>query len=435
MRRLCIGVLLMVTALMGASASYAKDKDDSATTLPPLIAAGKIPCTLTASRFIAEGTMADKTKGKFYEAACQEGLGYVVIDHENNGPPTAFDCVAANEPRSDGKKSDIACILPGNTSSVAALQPSITKLGEPCTVTKTRVLGSSPDKSYFELACDSGAGYILMLPRAIGAVQPHAYNCLDMDPNGTTKCAMNDRDAYVTSQVTRLLAASGKTCALKDKRYVGTSTDESTFYEAACQAGDGYIIQAAPGGQFKVAIKCVDAFGILGGCTLTDARAALTQENALYSDLAKKSGFNCDVGKYAPFPPDGKNEVVELQCSNRPDGGVGVFPLHGGKPMVYDCLRAENLGYRCSYSTPDSLYGKLSAQLAAKGKGSCVVNGARPFGATSTSDLIEVSCADGGLGWVIEYPQGGAMPTDLLNCAQAAAASSAGCQLPTNKRK
>jgi len=171
----------------------------------------------------------------------------------------------------------------------------------------------------------------------------------------------------------------------------------------------------------------------MGGCTLTDTRAALTAENALYSDLAKKAGFNCDVAKYGPFPVQGAVDVVELKCSNREDGGVGVFPVKGVS-IVYDCIRSVNQGYACTYTKPELNYPKLTAQLVARGRTSCTVSGARPFGANDTYDYVEVACADGGPGWVIQYPLTAQKPNDLLNCAQAANLAPGGCQLPTNKR-
>jgi hypothetical protein len=64
-----------------------------------------------------------------------------------------------------------------------------------------------------------------------------------------------------------------------------------------------------------------------------------------------------------------------------------------------------------------------------------VVNDARAYGRTSEgADLIEVSCADGGPGWVLEYPAHVAEPAGALrNCVQAAASGSGGCQLAANK--
>ena len=54
-----------------------------------------------------------------------------------------------------------------------------------------------------------------------------------------------------------------------------------------------------------------------------------TEQAGLYSRLATKAGFACTVGKYAMFPSKAREEVVELQCSNRPDGGVAVFDADG----------------------------------------------------------------------------------------------------------
>jgi len=72
--------------------------------------------------------------------------------------------------------------------------------------------------------------------------------------------------------------------------------------------------------------------------------------------------------------------------------------------------------------------------LKAKGT-SCAVNDARPYGRTSEgADLIEVSCADGAPGWVLEYPPHAAEPSGAVrNCLQAAASRGGGCQLAANK--
>jgi hypothetical protein len=128
--------------------------------------------------------------------------------------------------------------------------------------------------------------------------------------------------------------------------------------------------------------------------------------------------------------------VVELQCSNRPDGGIGIFPARG-TPRVLDCVRSLTEGYKCSFSPESAAYPRLYAQLQAKGKPSCQVSGARPFGRTTAGeDLVEVACSDGGPGWVLQYPTtGGSTPSTLLNCAQAAQMGGGkGCQLPTNMK-
>jgi hypothetical protein len=204
------------------------------------------------------------------------------------------------------------------------------------------------------------------------------------------------------------------------------------------------MLEVDPAGRLAAATDCLRAVDIAGGCTLTDTRQAEIAPDGPYSDLAKETygdlaktaGFDCAVSKYADFPPKANGaEVVELACSNRPDGGVGLFPSTG-RPEVWDCLRSRAEGYTCTFSSESGAYGKLTTQLKAKGT-SCVVNDARPYGRTSEgADLIEVSCADGGPGWVLEYPPHVAEPIGgLLNCTQAAASGGEGCQLAANKAR
>jgi len=430
MKRLAMGLLLAVAAGMFGTGAQAAAAEDTTAVLQPVITAANIPCTVTASRFIIEGTMTTGTKSaaRFYEASCKEGPGFVIVVPKDKTPATSFDCGQVNQEAKEAAAK-------GKPSQIAALQPLVTKLGVPCTVVKTRTIGSGAKATYYEIACDSGAGFILTTPRVIGASQPEVFNCLDMaqDPNSTTKCQLIDLDAYVASQAAKLVSASGKACPLKSQRYVGETAEHKSFYEVACQDGSGWMLGAAYDGKFDSATTCINATGIMGGCTLTDTRAALTAENALYSDLAKKAGFNCDVAKYGPFPVQGAVDVVELKCSNREDGGVGVFPVKGVS-IVYDCIRSVNQGYACTYTKPELNYPKLTAQLVARGRTSCTVSGARPFGANDTYDYVEVACADGGPGWVIQYPLTAQKPNDLLNCAQAANLAPGGCQLPTNKR-
>jgi hypothetical protein len=336
-------------------------------------------------------------------------------------------------PGPDGKPNPAACKLPANANPAAGLTAVVAKAGRTCTVDKARYIGSSPEMGFYEVACHEGAGYILQLPKAPDAT-PVAGMCLSFSPTSNVKCELTPPDQQMVV-IDHLVTASGKACTIKDRRYIGSTADHSDYFEVACADGKGFLLQADATGKFQAAIDCAKATNIGGGCTLTDSRQAETEQDAIYTDLAKKAGFDCVVAKYADFPATENNtEVVELACSNRPDGGIGYFAPKA-PPIVWDCLRAESEGYRCSFSPTSALYGKLTAQLKAKGKASCIVSGARSYGRTTTgADLIEVACSDGGPGWVLDYPPGSNLPGELLNCAQAAATGGGGCQLPTNMK-
>lgn len=431
--RLGFAVTMALSALAAATAACAKDTSDTET--PPLVAAAHAPCTVTASRLIGQGTLTDKTEIKSYEVACQEGLGYVIVAKlKPAGTPIYFDCLAAARPGPDGKPASTVCKLTANANPAAGLQPLVDKTGHHCSIDKARAIGSGSDKNYYELACKGGEGLVLATPVSVGGPAPAADTCLAQADGSALKCTLTTTEQQL-AVVDPLAAASGKACTIKNRRFVGVMTSGETYYEVACADGKGYMFAADANGKLSQALNCTDATGIAGGCTMTDIRQAQTEESALYSRLAKKAGFDCQVSKYGVFPNNNTSaEVVELQCANRPDGGIGIFPANGG-PRVYDCLRAQNQGYRCSMSPETALYAKLSAQLRAKNKPSCVVSGARPLGHTSSTDLIEVACADGGPGWVLEYPTASTEPSTLLNCAQAAAAGGGGCQLPSNRKR
>jgi hypothetical protein len=424
---------MMVAALTGASAAAAAPKDDSATAVPPLLQAKGIPCTPTATRFIDKGTLQDGAEASFYEVACQDSLGVVLVSRNKEPKVQAEDCLFASKPTADGKPSKLTCKLPDNVNVPALLSKSLVKFGRDCTVDKFRGIGDTPTLALAEVACQGGAGYIMMYPMAAGA-EGAANPCLGYDDlqGAQLKCELTTPEQR-SARVQELTTAGGKPCTVKGHRFVGTTPDHSDYVEVACNEGKGYVIEADAAGKFKSETDCAMA-QISGGCTLTDSRAAQTEQNGVYTKLAKKAGFDCAVSKYAAFSVDKPGvDVVELQCGNRKDGAVGIFPA-SGPAEVYDCIRSQTQGYHCSFTNEADVYPILYAQLKAKGKSSCVVNGARGIGRTKEGeDFVEVACADGGPGWVLDYPPNASQPGTLMNCAQAA--SVGGCKLPTNTKK
>lgn len=430
-----LAILAMVGALCGATAAAAADKDDAAVKAPPLLQQAGVACTVTAARTIVkDGVLGDGVPASIYEVACQEGLGQVVIARAKAPLVQTLDCLLADQPGVDGKPSKLACKLPANADPKAAFGPVLSKLGRDCAVANARGVGSTAAQTVYEVACQSGPGYIVMIAKAADGASS-ANPCIGYDElsGAGVKCTLTtpeQREAAIQD----LAKAGGKPCAVKGHHFVGTTSDHSDYLEIACTDGKGYMLETDAGGKFKAEIDCGQAAGIAGGCTLTDTRAAQTEQNNLYAKLAKKAGFNCDVSKYAAFAVNQPGvDVVELQCGNRPDGGVGIFPATGA-PRVLDCIRSQTEGYHCTYTKDADIYPALYAQLKAKGKPSCVVSGARGLGRTKEGEeFVEVACADGGPGWVLDYPAGADQPGTLMNCAQAA--SIGGCQLPTNVKK
>ena len=250
---------------------------------PGLIKAAQLPCTLSEARFMFSAVGADKGRAKVYEAACREGLGYVIVAPEKTGAvPVIFDCMAMTQPVR-GKPNPMACKLAANADPAKGLSIVMARSGRTCAVEKGRYLGSTEDLNVYEVACHDGGGYILKAAKA---------------PSGTTTAAACS--VYG--------ANSNLKCILLTPEQQLGAVAGLTETQQAQTARDGPYSDLAKG---------------------------------TYSDLAKTSGFDCAVSKYADFPPRPNGaEVVELACSNRPDGGVGLFPTTG-RPVVWDCLRAQ----------------------------------------------------------------------------------------------
>ena len=446
----------------------AKKREQGMKEAPAIIQASGAGCTVSDARFIGEGqqdipdaaasaaigkaakdqlngdkeAMA-KLKGKlkekvsYYEVACNEGMGFAVIAKKDvaGSVPQTYSCLESSQPGPDGKTGGLACILPGNQNSKAGLSPFVKKGGVTCDIENARAIGSGAKNSYFEVACKGGAGYIVQTTSPMNVAGDVAVNsCLLYEEGGNVSCKLTTRQTQL-AVVDTLNTGAGTNCAIKDKRYV-LSTKTDNYYEVACQDGKGYMYQqAAATSAFVKAIPCAQAGFVGGGCTMTDAVAAQTEQAGFYTKLAAKAGFPCDVEKYGMLPTnDPKKEIVELKCKGTDVGGIAVFTATGG--TVYDCLTAELNGFRCSFSKKDTQYARLTKDLVGFNKASCTVSDARIIGANDNEGFVEVACSDGLPGWVLGYPTGVTKPAakEFLSCAQAKGIGG-GCKLPTNKTK
>ena len=438
MRRLTMAMAAPATLMLGAAplAAHAQDKsaaiskdqrDKGMKDTPALAKTAGLTCDISDAYYL--GTSTSKTgKAEIYEVACRQGLGYALISE--SGGVKAYDCLATSA------QPGLKCKLAANANPIAAFQPVVTQSGAPCTVTDARYLGSSDTQSVYEAACREGPGFLIQTaaPGKTGATE--AIPCAAVQAQNT-HCTLTTKaqmDGYISS----LAAKSGKPCDVTNNRYIGSDkTSGVTYYELACSQGVGFIVATDKVGGYKSTITCSQAQG-LGGCTLTDSTKLAAEETGNYTRMIKAAGFNCDVSKYRSIGLDpNKNEVVELACSNRPDGTVAVFPaVANGQTRLYDCVISGQFGATgaCTFSSPEPVYAKYSAALAAKGKSSCKVSGAKYLGRSgSNTDFVETACTDGKPGWVMELNSGNAV-VSLLSCGQAKAQGVA-CTLPTNQRR
>jgi hypothetical protein len=394
---------------------------------PAVVQTLGLNCQVSDARLIGEDK---KNKVSYYEVACQPGaMGFVVQSAAEGGAASSFSCIEANTPPAPDKPPSAPCLLPGNANPNSILQGMIDKTGVSCVPEKARGIGQTKTSTYIEVACQGGAGYVVTATAPFDAAKPaQTQNCLLYDDAETNiKCTLSDKAARL-AVIDTLNKSANNNCAIKDRRFVGQSKDNATFFEVSCQDGKGYIYKTDTKGALAQSYECVKATAILGGCQLTDARQAMTDQAALYTRLAKSAGGNCDVEKYALFPAKPGEEDVEMACKDG-SGVIGIFKPGGKGSMVVDCGRAPVAGFKCSLTKPESAYKNLTSDLKKFNYNSCEVSNTRLVGKTDKGTLLmEVACADKLKGYVIEYQ---AQPT--VTAVQATGCAFAGsCKLPGN---
>ncbi|MBS0360158.1 MAG: hypothetical protein JSR98_02160 [Proteobacteria bacterium] len=393
---------------------------------PAIVQAAGVDCQVSDARLAGKGAKDPKTgvTPSVYEVACGPGSIGFMLQTNGTNPPNVFSCLISNNPP-DGKPNPNGCILPANLDESAGIAALTAKAKVPCTPQAIRGIGATPDKTLFEVACPNGAGYIVTGSNPLSVNKDaQALNCLAYDAaNANIKCTLGTAQARLTI-ADSFAAKATPPCAVKDRRFVGLLTDGTEGYEYACTDGKGIIVKVDTKGAVTQTLNCANVPA--GSCTLTDSRAASAEQAGLYTKLAKQAGSNCTVTRYAVFQSQGDKEVVELVCGDGA-GAIGMFPATG-KGQVIDCGHALLAGYKCSLGKPD--YAGLTADLKKFNKNDCQVSQtASPLKAPDGSLRLEVACADGLPGYVINY-------TDPNTPKEAVACAFAGnCTLPTNKKK
>jgi hypothetical protein len=455
MRAIAIGsaAALVLAALASTCVSAAKappaptiSKEDRATGMaaaPGLIVSGHIDCRQFDARKLREIVdLRTGLKSIFYELACTGNEG-VVVEQTGNASLEILTCLESSQPGPDGKPSAIACRLPGNADPKAGLAPYIAKTGVRCTPDQARPVGHSSTVTVFELVCHEAAGgYVLETSAPPRLDQPATMSpCIKFVGSANVMCTLTDRATQlsVLSVVDKLVASSGTTCTIKPdgRAFVRIDPNGKMYYEVACYGGTGYILEQAPTGAFVEAVDCIHADSISYVCKLTNTRPAETELNDVYSPLAKRAGYNCDVSGYEPLPLTADtapySQVVEMTCSNRPDGAIAIFPPNSADTAtVLDCAHSELEGYSCTLSRPSAAYGKLTAELVSFGKTSCTVSDARAVGATADNrGYTEVTCSEGRQGFMIDYSVRPLAVKNVIVCSEAKGIGG-GCTLPGN---
>jgi hypothetical protein len=280
---------------------------DPKATLSPVIAKAGASCTPTAVRGIGQ----TKTQ-TFYEVACQEGSGYLLI---GSAPFDASKEVQVqNCLNYDESGGNIKCTLSDHATRVAVIDKLVAGSKTACTVKDRRFVGTAKDGSdYFETSCSDGKGYIFKVSN--GAIA-QSWDCAHAE-NILGGCQLTDSRQAATEQAalyTKLAKESGSTCAVT-KYAVFPARGQEEVVELVCNDGNSAVGVFPATGKGTV-YDCGHAMIAGYKCSL-----GKVDYSALTADLVKYNAKSCQVSDARLAGKTAKGTVLlEVACSDKLPG-------------------------------------------------------------------------------------------------------------------
>lgn len=234
-------------------------------------------CTPTAA--VLSGL--DQQRQKVYEVACAPGTGpgYIMIAKTAPAQPEFFDCVLlagqAQRARAANPAAEVdVCTLPGNQNPLAVITGYAQGAGVTCAIDQGIAIGKNNGKDVYEIGCNGADGF--WVERDDAGVWT-ATECTIIVSQSAT-CQYTTAAEIASSFKARLTGTAADDCDVTQVRFMG-SNNNGRFYEAKCAAENtGYIARTNTSGAVQQVYACATAARIGGGCTLTTAAPAASNE-------------------------------------------------------------------------------------------------------------------------------------------------------------
>ncbi|MBW3618110.1 MAG: hypothetical protein KY446_10260 [Proteobacteria bacterium] len=407
------------------------DRARGAKEAPAAVQAAGVRCQITDAAYL--GVAGNRNA---YEVACGQGLGFVILVAQTPGAaaPTALDCVSAQTTaraeQAAGRPAGALCRLPANAQPVQGLAGVAREAGVTCTVTNGRAVGllSSSNAIRYEVGCSEGGGFVLDRPQAAGG-RPSAQTCFraEQTSGGQFRCEFTTK-AQSLAALNPIVTASRRSCTVSDARIVGRNpTSQNEVLEVGCQGAPGFFLETAANGAFVQAYDC----GRFGNtpCQFTAASAAQERNAQDYGRLLRAANFDCAVSNFKRLGAEQGTgrEIVEVACSNRPEGAFALLSTGSGPSEVYDCLLAQKRRQNCTLTSEEALYPRIEAAMTAQRR-ACDITLSRRMGTTPEGEeWYEFACAQG-RNRVVDY-RGNGRVVKVLDCREGALVLG-GCKLP-----
>jgi hypothetical protein len=180
-----------------------------------------VACVVTNAAY--RGPAPDVVGKNVYEAACEDGMGYLLMLQGSTLIGTS--CLAT------GDESPVKCALPGNSDGKVIAARLLNSQHVQCTVQDFRWLGANAaGLDHVEVACADGAGYMIRTPHLGLTGKLEVFGCQDAVKQGV-RCELSSQAASTRAAVVDsrpslawfkdALSRNGVSCQSKRARIVG----------------------------------------------------------------------------------------------------------------------------------------------------------------------------------------------------------------------
>lgn len=207
------------------------NRADGKAGVPPRVAKARTTAMLSVlnvSCVVADaayrGTAPDDARQNIYEAACEDGMGYLIFLQKAS--LLGVSCLATGQ-----DESQVKCALPANADGRTVAGTLLNRNHIPCDVKGVKWLGASAAHlDHVEVACEGGVGYVVRSPQPGSTGTFDILNCRDAGKLGIacelTANAPGASPADAESRPTlawfkEALGRNGVTCQTLRARIIG----------------------------------------------------------------------------------------------------------------------------------------------------------------------------------------------------------------------
>jgi hypothetical protein len=220
-----------------------------------------VACTVTDATY--RGTAPGDAQQNVYEAACKDGMGYLLFLKQSN--LSGISCLVAG-----GDTAPVKCVLAANADSKVLAGAELARNHIQCNVQKLNWLRASDSNSDdVEVVCEGEAGYVVRAPQPGSGDKLEVLSCQDAIKQGvtceltrnlpTTAASMADARPTLT-WFKDALSRNGLGCQTKRARIVGRESIKRRYLvEFECSdRPEGLVAFVPPAGDTVNAFESMD---------------------------------------------------------------------------------------------------------------------------------------------------------------------------------